>query len=818
MLKENTKDGYAGYGRCLAVWVNFVNSLDPSLPSFRYRALWPALHLGTRGHHTLVTDNPQAVTLTPDTRGVIFTKHFDDTTLQLAWDAQRKDIPVLLELSDNIFASGYRGGVQGVKTVATFRSLAELASAILVPTHALGEIVRQQLNHTQAAIHVVPDCIEQEEQVRMLYTNLYGSNWRLGTPASSTFVLSDSLSVHGKLRRPRTSTKSRSYKQAIRKLVSNDLNSNRALLKAGIQNVLRRLPGGLGTAHKQPSFPLLDTGQSVISHTRQYRKTVLWFGNAGHSAADQGIASILRFSAALTRINREQAIELLVVSNNRAKYDEYIRRLAIPSRYAEWDPVSIFQHLRDADVLILPNNNDDYSRTKSVNRVALALSMGVPVVADDFADLQLFRDCVACEDSYTGLRRYLIENHAEQDINHAQPILAAHYTPQRVSNDLANVLDKVSAEDPRHRPCLLFVFDLIQDFDVLRPILEHFIAMGQWRIKALVSRWLMAQPGVLEDYLANKELKTEVLEREEIIAGQSNSLASAHLVFLAAETSLGPHRVAHRIAQLARKQTIPAVTFQHGLENEGLTYFGENRLVRFASDKIFLWNDLPVDSRHISRRTRKKCQPLGLFRSHDSAQPCKELSHRLRCEKLVGVFENLHWERYSELYRQRFLSSLLTAAQTQPDMYFIVKPHPAGRWFNIASGIPDTLPGNVFVIDYQDELWRQVSANQLLTLVDAVVTTPSTIAVDAALSRLPVAIAAHGLEGLSAYAGLDLLQDAQDWQEFVGRGPDDTVATIQAGQRFLRSRVRKVNPFDELEAEVSKLLRINQPQTVNYAH
>lgn len=786
------------------------------MASFRYRSVWPSMAIADQ-HRCLITDDPAAVPLDNDTRGIIFTKAFNQKSLELAWEAKKYDIPIILDVCDNIFVNGYLGGTTGLLTVACFRSMAEFSECVLVPTNALGEIIRQQLGPSAPAINVIPDCVERESDVRRLI-RLLGDTSDNELNAGQAIKLSDNLQV---ARLPAASRRLRARLPDLpapfdkisnrlfgvtHRLLHNDLSANRAALRVRYNKLKSALKiDDDHTRYSAPSRPnLLQKSQPLAADTPH--KTVLWFGNAGHSHGDYGIATIVRFAEALSKIHAQTPIELLVVSNNERKFNEYVRRLPVPSRYAEWDAIGVFEHLQSADVVILPNSNDSFSRTKSANRVILALSQGVPVVAEDFAGLELLRDCVACNDPYQGLKRYLIENKGQTDLDKSQTILNQHFSKQRVGEQFSQVLSSISDNDLRRQPCLLFVFDLLQDIEVLRPVLQHFISRENWRVRVLVSKWLMAQPSPLQDFLADHSIVPIVMEREDILQGTPDPVNAANLVFLASETNLGPHRIAHHIARQADKNKIPAVTFQHGLENEGLTYFGENKSVRFASQKIIVWGEIDSNRQKLSRDTLQKCLPIGMFRSMDRAMPSTELRQKLNHNKVVGVFENLHWERYSDEYRTAFLQNLIFAARQNTECCFLIKPHPAGRWFSLSNSERCDLPGNVVTIDEHDAFLQQLSGTQLAGLVDAVITTPSTIAVDAAIAKVPIAVVAHTMSGLDMYRGLDLLHDARDWSSFVESCLVDQVPILQRVEQFLEQRIAKLNPMTELEEEVSKLV------------
>lgn len=797
------------------MWVNFVNAVEPRLASFRYRSVWPSLAIAEQ-YPCLITDDASSVPLDAGTDGIIFTKAFTQKSLELAWEARKHDIPIVLDLCDNIFVPGYLGGTNGLLTVACFRSMAEFSDCIIVPTQALGEIVRQQLAGNAPPLNVIPDCVEREADVRRLL-RLLNQDKNNAQVVNGSVSISDNLQVinsaskldFGRSHLPTLPESLDKLKnrvlQTTRQAINNDLTANRAAFRNRYKSLKQALRLDKLNDYSRPSRPNLSQ-KSMPLAADVPRKTVLWFGNAGHSHGDYGIATILRFANALGRIHAQTPIELLVVSNNEGKFNEYVRRLPIPSRYAEWDPVGVFEHLQSADVVIIPNSNDSFSRTKSANRVVLALSQGVPVVAEDFAALELLRDCVACEDPYQGLRRYLVQDKGQEDLDKAQTVLDQHFSKQRVGEQMALVLSDIKAKDPRQRPCLLFVLDLLQDLEVLRPVMEHFIGRDNWRVRILVSKWLMAQSSPLHDFFADCGIVPTVMERQDILSGTPDPVIAASLVFTASETNLGPHKVAHHIARQARKAGITAVTFQHGLENEGLTYFGENKSVRFASEKIIVWGDIDPSHAKLCQDTLRKCLPMGMFRSLDRQMPSIELRQKLHHNKVVGVFENLHWERYSESYRIAFIQNLIHTARRNLDCCFLVKPHPAGRWFSLSNRETSCLPGNVVTIDDKDDFLCQLSGTQLAGLVDAVITTPSTIAVDAAIAKVPIAVVAHEMQGLELYAGLDLLRSADDWTGFVKSCQVDQIPILQRAERFLAQRVTKLNPMTELEAEVSKLV------------
>jgi hypothetical protein len=76
------------------------------------------------------------------------------------------------------------------------------------------------------------------------------------------------------------------------------------------------------------------------------------------------------------------------------------------------------------------------------------------------------------------------------------------------------------------------------------------------------------------------------------------------------------------------------------------------------------------------------------------------------------------------------------------------------------------------IADPQTPPWENHTASALLGNMAAVITTPSTVALDAARYGLPVAVFGGGLD-LSNYQPLPLLQALTDWQTFVKAALDD---------------------------------------------
>ena len=112
------------------------------------------------------------------------------------------------------------------------------------------------------------------------------------------------------------------------------------------------------------------------------------------------------------------------------------------------------------------------------------------------------------------------------------------------------------------------------------------------------------------------------------------------------------------------------------------------------------------------------------------------------------------------------MAQLNWLASLNPNTYFLLKPHHASIWTSSRRLGAAKLPANILLADPLSAAWEPYTAEQLLTYTAAVITTPSTVALDAAAKSIPLAVAAGELT-LDFYRPLTLLCEQQDWVDFL---------------------------------------------------
>ena len=296
------------------------------------------------------------------------------------------------------------------------------------------------------------------------------------------------------------------------------------------------------------------------------------------------------------------------------------------------------------------------------------------------------------------------------------------------------------------RKRVLSFVDLPQDVEAMAPVLAALAGRRDgWELRIVVSRWLKADHPDAVAQLEASGLRFAFVRRREVIEGRAPDLARVDAVLTASESSHPAHAAGHALALRARAMGLRAYTLQHGLENVGLGLGDEGEI---ASDLFFCWFP-PEMNAQFPEAVRARLCHVG--RPRPAPRPAAEPRYA------VGVFENLHAERYSEADRAAFVEGFEALAATGAPI--LLRPHPAGRW---SAGLALADRSNVTV----------EAGGSGQAAVDAsarIVTTPSTVVLDAAQAGRPVALAGEGGE---TYRPFPVLRAPQDWPAFAAASDD----------------------------------------------
>ncbi len=449
--------------------------------------------------------------------------------------------------------------------------------------------------------------------------------------------------------------------------------------------------------------------------------------------------------------------------------------------------------------------------------VRSALYQGVPVIAASHPSIDGLAHLCVLDDWERGLALYgRIPVARLMAGAQAQAWLDDRLEPERIAPAWAALIEAsephraLPAETPTRTPLLLVLIDIHQDLDILLPVLLALRSRAEVRLRIALTDWLVTESPRVLNTLAAHGFSFDIYPRDEVRRGDAPLLGGVDGVLSGAETNVRAHKSGHTLVGRARARGAASFTLQHGFENIGLTYKDglHDEGVRFASDVIFTWCGADDLADWIAPETRAAVVPVGSPKTVPSPASPTPL-HQGFWARTVGVFENLHWARFSEVYRERFIEDLRDAASANPDTLFLVKPHHAGRW---ASRHRDRIAqtANLVVVDPTDSAWEPHTAPALIASVDRVLTTPSTVALDAARTGRPVAVLGYDLD-LPLYAPLPVIRVREDLARFLD---EDADAALLRNEAFL-ARARLPGRADHrIAALIAGRLR-NQAQTTS---
>ena len=324
------------------------------------------------------------------------------------------------------------------------------------------------------------------------------------------------------------------------------------------------------------------------------------------------------------------------------------------------------------------------------------------------------------------------------------------------------------------RPRVLALVDLVQDIDTLLPVLLAIKASPALSLSIVVSRWLQQESPRTEALLRRHGLRFAYVRRGEIINGRAPSLAGVRAVLSASESSHPAHAAGHALASRAHGLGLATYALQHGFEQIGL-FGAEAGDARFASQTVFTWFPADQAASDLVEETRAGLAPVG------RPSPVGGWGRDPVATYDLGVFENLHWDRYGDADRAGFREGLLAVARALPGARILLRPHPAGGWADQLGHelAPFT---NIVRPGASEARGRLGGGAEILRGIARVITTPSTVALDAALCGIPTALASPGG---ACYRPLPVLDGPAAWVAFASGEAYDPGVLDQLSSRVL---------------------------------
>ena len=383
---------------------------DFNVASFRYRCLAPAYSLRQLGWRVQIAAGNVSQCQVAEV--LVFVKAFGPDHVALATRAKRAGSKIIVDICDNIFVADYSHAAATV-TSAGFIEMAALADLIVTPSRSLAAVVTEYIGES-SKVTVIPDCALSYDELLQIQDSFRGGD--LSSKGAERGAHSAAEILINPQKYP-----------ALLKSARRFLRRSFLIAKGCCYSVARRCAN-----HRQQSL-----GQSP----QQQRKRVVWFGKHGTRHSSTGIISLSKIVPDLVAVNNLIPLQLVVISNNKAKFLRYMTGLPFPTYYRRWSNETTSEELNRADLVVLPNFANEFAATKSANRALLALSHGVPVVASHLDSLSELTEAIAIENWTQNISTYLMdEARAQRDVEFGKRIIADKFSPASIGDMWASCL------------------------------------------------------------------------------------------------------------------------------------------------------------------------------------------------------------------------------------------------------------------------------------------------------------------------------------------------------------------------------------------
>lgn len=364
-----------------------------------------------------------------------------------------------------------------------------------------------------------------------------------------------------------------------------------------------------------------------------------------------------------------------------------------------------------------------------------------------------------------------------------------------------------------HQPKVLLFINLQQDLDMLLPLAVQ-LQQSEFSLAIAVTDKVWERSPRIDKLLAANGIQPVVLSHKAVVAGLQPRLNGIRAVVTASESTANAHKGPHTLVKRANQKGIATYTMQHGYENVGLTYFDAEYPVgkiMFASQTFFTWGPVEKLPDETPEQTRKKCVAVGCPKFVDAPGLTVKIPGIKAEKRLAVVFENLHWSRYSDDYRQHFLQNLEQTALQRPDITFLVKPHHTGLWLTQRYQGKVPVADNLIVADPKAPKWEAFTAPALIEVADVVITTPSTVAIDAVRAACPVAVVAGDM-ALPNFEPLPLLRCGEDWRslctQVANSDNNERDRLIALTQKFSQTQLVPGNAVQKIIDKIALDLKV----------
>src|SRR5579884_1276919 len=344
------------------------------------------------------------------------------------------------------------------------------------------------------------------------------------------------------------------------------------------------------------------------------------------------------------------------------------------------------------------------------------------------------------------------------------------------------------------QPTAVFLMNLVQDVNILRPLLFMAARSFQFRILILVSP-KFADRDLFGTWRRELEVFRDQLDAE-VITYESDfdafrKLKGYGIIFAGSESSLPGHSTTHSIFQYA-PPTFLKVTLQHGFECVGFRHSpahdrAHGNSVSFGADIVCAWQPAELQpSLAISQRPKVHVTgPTAVLQQFQEPFDRSGDEPGIVCENLHSVRLNATGDLKNE-FVDAFAEFCRLLARGRREV--VLRPHPGGQYvLKNKVGLPPNAKINNAPM-YRVDLRRFAYG----------ISAPSSVLIDMLLAGIPTAVwrDQHGVVGTDNYAGLTSVSTPQEWFEFSRQAAADPRPFVEMQREFLAKQQMPIDPTD----------------------
>ena len=357
----------------------------------------------------------------------------------------------------------------------------------------------------------------------------------------------------------------------------------------------------------------------------------------------------------------------------------------------------------------------------------------------------------------------------------------------------------------------VFVIDLVQDVNILRPLVfvatrdfgfdALLLVSGKFAARDVLGIWRNELEQICTQTGARLEVFESGLDAQRHLSGQG-------LLFAASESHLLNHSTSHNLLRHVPPSYL-RVTLQHGFECVGFRHSAEHvrahgETASFAADLLCAWSP----SAQLSSLTPSQ-RPKVLVTGPTSVLQMPSGSVRRRSGAPGIVCENLHSVRFGAATRAKaeFVETFAQFARSmaRQKRRVALRPHVGGQYF-LKTQLQ--VPPNVQVENaplYRLDLRRFGYG----------ISAPSSIIIDMLLADVPTAVWRDRAGEMDAcnYEGLATVSSAADWVNFAQTAERDREGIVGAQRQFLERQGTPVEP-QEVFSRFAEIFRAAQRMEV----